>query len=74
MGAELRREAAVGRAREGGLGLGDGLRAARVGDGLEGEGRAFGVKFHFGSFAVGWCVKCERPQARQHWLGVMRPS
>lgn len=46
MGAELRGEAAVGGARGGRFGLRDGLRAARVGDGLEGVGLAFGMNLH----------------------------
>jgi len=74
VGTKLRGEATVGGARGGRFGLRNGLRTARVGDELEGLGLAFGVKFHFGSFAVGWCVKCERPQARQLWLAAMRPS
>jgi len=52
VGTKLRGEATVGGARGGRFGLRNGLGAARVGDGLEGAGRAFGVKFHFGSFAV----------------------
>jgi hypothetical protein len=47
-------EAAVGGAGEGWSGLGDGLGAARVGDGLEGVGGTGvpGIRAHVGSFRL----------------------
>jgi len=47
MGTEIGGEAAIGCARNSGLGLRNGLGAARVGDGLDGLGIGYGVNLHF---------------------------